>query len=448
VFLVWDVLYRFILVLAVPALLCVALVRPRRRRDLLLRLGTVPRRVGAKKCLWVHGVSVGEVLAGRTLVDGFRARHRDWDVVVSTTTRTGHETARRTYPDCTVISYPLDLTWAVRRAFSRVRPDLVVLLELELWPNFVRIASRLGVPVVIANGRLSDRSRRLQRMFRFILAPSCARIERVCAQTEEYARRFVDVGVPPGRVAVTGSLKYDSVPAGAGDAEDLRRLLRIAGDEKLIVAGSTAPGEEELLLDAYARLRTDFPSLRLLLVPRHPERFDEVASLIRAKGFACLRRSGATGTEKTRTGPESSTCLAPSSPQSRLSCDVVILGDTMGELVRFYALADVVFVGKSLVPPGGGQNIIEPAALGKPVVFGPHMANFRETRDMLLKRRAAREVAGPGELYPALKDLLREEQAASQMGLRARAAIDAARGATARTLDIIDELLASRPGPL
>ncbi|HUU43394.1 MAG TPA: 3-deoxy-D-manno-octulosonic acid transferase [Planctomycetota bacterium] len=422
---VWDVAYLFALVAFFPVVLYRMITRGKYRHGLLERLGFVPRRTGGRECLWVHGVSMGEVLASRTLVAAFRERHPDWDVVVSTTTDTGRAAALRHFPDCTVFRYPLDFSFAVAASLARVRPSVVVLMELELWPNFTRACERRGVPVLIVNGRLSERGHRRQHRFRFVLGPSYARVSRIGAQTERYARRFVDVGAPPGRVVVTGSMKYDAASPEPGDVAPLRRELALAPDAAILVAGSTFAGEDEIVLDVYARVKRDFPALRLAIVPRHPERADVVASLIRARGFDVLRRSNPS------TGP---------------TPDAVILGDTTGELVRFYALASVVFVGKSLVTPGGGQNIIEPAALGKPVLFGPHMDNFRETRDRLLEADAAREVADAGSLAAAVTQLLSDKDLATAMGGRARAALRDARGATRRTLELVEETLASRAG--
>jgi len=422
--LVWDVLYLFGLVLGFPVLLYRMMTQRKYRSGILERLGGVPRRTGARECFWVHGVSVGEVLASRTLITGFHERHPDWDVVVSTTTDTGYQAARRTFSDCLVIRYPLDFSLLVSRSLSRIRPSLIVLMELELWPNFVRIASGRGVPVVIANGRLSERSYRMQRTFRLLPAASYGHVRRICAQTDSYARRFEDLGVPSDRIVVTGSLKYDAVAPGGKGPADLRGDLGLADDEKLLVAGSTAPGEEEILLDVYARVKEEFPRLRLAIVPRHPERFEEVASIIGRRGFEVLRRSDGGAKDA--------------------GSDAVILGETMGELLRFYASASVVFVGKSLIAPGGGQSIIEPASLGKPVVFGRHVSNFRETRDLLLAREAAVEVADAEGLRGALERLLADETLAADMGRRARRAVEEARGATQLTLDVIEDILAPR----
>jgi len=448
VFLVWDLLYLCGLIIGFPVLVYRMMTRERYRSGLWERLGGVPRRTGEKRCLWVHGVSVGEVLGSATLVEGFRGRHPDWEVVISSTTSTGHETAKRTFPRDLVVYYPLDFTVSIARSLSRIRPSLIVLMELEVWPNFIRLAGRRGIPVVIANGRLSERSYRMQRMFRWALGGAYRRIAGLAVQTEEYARRFQAVGAEGKKIRVTGSLKYDTVARSAGGADALGRELGIARDERLLVAGSTTPGEEEVLLHVYGRLKPEFPKLRLAVVPRHPERFDAVASLIRSHHFPCVRRSAGGKGDREKRGQEPFVRSTLSGLQAKGSCplfspeDAVILGDTMGELVRFYALATVVFVGKSLVAPGGGQNIMEPAALGKPVVFGPHMGNFQETRDLLRSKDAAAEVRDAESLYESIRRLLGEEKGAREMGERARAAIDGARGATSRTLDVVEEALA------
>ena len=386
-------------------------------------------------------------------MEGFRARHPDWEVVISSTTSTGYETAKRTYPGGLVVYYPLDFTGSIARSLSRIRPSLIILMELEVWPNFIRLAGRRGIPVVIANGRLSERSYRMQRMFRWALAGVYERITRLAVQTEEYARRFRAVGAAGEKIRVTGSLKYDTVARSVTGAEALGRELGIASDARLVVAGSTTAGEEEVLLQVYGQLKREFPKLRLAIVPRHPERFDAVASLIGSHNFACVRRSAGGKGDRGKGvrnlkpfGPEG--CSAQKVPDPFSSEDAVILGDTMGELVRFYALAAVVFVGKSLAAPGGGQNIMEPAALGKPVVFGPHMANFQETRDLLRSKEAAVEVGDAEGLIEAVRRLLSDEKGSREMGERARAAMDGARGATGRTLDLVDEVLAFAGKPV
>ena len=438
-FLVWDLLYVCGLIVGFPVLAYRMMTRRRYRSGLWERLGGTPRRTGEKRCLWVHGVSVGEVLGSRALVEGFRARHPDWEVVISSTTSTGYETAKRTYPGGLVVYYPLDFTGSIARSLSRIRPSLIILMELEVWPNFIRLAGRRGIPVVIANGRLSERSYRMQRMFRWVLAGVYERITRLAVQTEEYARRFRAVGAAGEKIRVTGSLKYDTVARSVTGAEALGRELGIASDARLLVAGSTTAGEEEVLLHVYGRLAPEFPKLRLAIIPRHPERFDAVASLIGSHNFACVRRSA---------GGKGDRSSADKAPVPFSSEDAVILGDTMGELVQFYALAAVVFVGKSLAAPGGGQNIMEPAALGKPVVFGPYMANFQETRDLLRSKEAAVEGGDAEGLTEAVRRLLSDEKGSREMGERARAAMDGARGATGRTLDLVDEVLAFAGKPV
>lgn len=455
-----DLLYLLAVILGSPWLLYKMVRTGKYRKGLRGRLGGVKRREGDKRCLWVHGVSVGEVLAARTLVEGFTHRHPDWDVVISTTTSTGQEVAKRHYPGQQVVYYPVDFGFAVERAMKAVRPDAIVLVEADLWPNFLGEAARRRTPVMVVNNRIGARSFRQQMMLRYLGRLFLYdRLTQVTAQTEVHARRLRELGAGAGRVTVTGSVKYDAAPTRVGGSEELARELGIREGERVIVAGSTFAPEEKILLGIYGRLRERFRGLRLVVVPRRPERFDEVARMITEAGFKVTRRS-----ECVKETEETLTAKAQSAQRTarpgvnsnnsqeeakgnrkgaKLEGDVVILGDTMGELTRFYGLAEVVFVGKSLVA-GGGQNILEPAGLGKAVVFGPSMYNFEEPAQRLLGRGAAVQVRDAKELEKELGGLLASPQRAREMGLAGREAIDAGRGATERNLDMIDKVLAER----
>ena len=386
------------------------------------RLGHVPPRVSESPCLWVHAASVGEVNASRTLVEAFAERCPGWQIVMSTVTNTGQALAHDRLDGRQTFYYPLDFSWTVRRTLSRIRPDALALIELEVWPGFFREARRRGLPIVVVNGRIREQSvpryRWLTRLCPGLFSDRAP--NRYCVQNEVYAERFRRVGVPPDQVAVTGTMKYDTVPdAVDAEARDrLRRELGIAPDEQVIVAGSTWPGEEEILLDVYAGLRENHPHLRLVLAPRHVERAGDVAECVRAKGFHCLRRS-----------------QPDASADSR---NAVVLIDTIGELLLAYALADCAFVGRSLVP-GGGQNLLEPAGLGVPTLFGPHTENFADEALELTRSSAARCVADSHELAAALRQLLAEPARREEMGKRARAVIEGGRGATRRN---VDELIA------
>ena len=368
-------------------------------------LGEAPLRIGDRPCVWFHAVSVGEVLLLRPILQGLSRRRPGWELVVSTTTPTGLAVARRTYPDLVTFFAPLDFSWSTRRAVARVRPTVLALVELELWPNLVWSANRAGARVAIINGRLSVRSHRGYRRLRGPLGPTLRRIDAVAAQTEEYAERFVDLGVPRPKVRVTGSVKYDGLESDRGNPETvcLRRELGLSAADLVFVAGSTMEGEEAAALHAYRSARRQHPRLRLILVPRHAERFEHVASWLRQEGEPFIRRSGPTS----RRG-------------SRKEVPVVLI-DTLGELSAVWGLADVAFVGGSLLPGRSGQNMMEPAAFGASVMFGPHTDNFRETVEQLLTRGGARRVADAAELTAALIDDLADPEAAATRGEAARA---------------------------
>ena len=389
-------------------------------------LGKAPRRIGSARCIWFHAVSVGEVLLLRPIVADLKRRRPGWDLVISTTTTTGLAVARRTFPDLVTFYAPLDFSWSTRRAMERIRPTVLALVELELWPNLIRSAKRAGASVAIVNGRLSARSHRGYRRLRGPLGSTLRRLDSVAVQTEEYADRFVDLGVPRPRVRVTGSVKFDGLAHDRNNPRTraLRKALGLASTEVIFVAGSTMAGEEAAALAAYRAAREEHPGLRLVLVPRHSERFEEVAAWLMRQGEGVVRRSQ----------------VAPEGPRFRSEPPPIVLVDTLGELDAAWGLADVAFVGGSLLPGRGGQNMIEPAAYGAPILFGPHTGNFRETVEQLLTRGAARRVADAAGLASALLADLEDPEAANARGAAARAFVLAQDGASARTLAELDRL--------
>ncbi|MBX6316514.1 MAG: 3-deoxy-D-manno-octulosonic acid transferase, partial [Isosphaeraceae bacterium] len=326
-------------------------------------LGRVPRRIGDRPCIWFHAVSVGEVLLLRPIVAELLRRRPNWEVVISTTTITGLGVARRTFPDLVTFYAPLDFSWSARCAVERVRPTVLALVELELWPNLVWAAKQFGARVAIINARMSLRSHRGYRRLRGPLGPTLRRLDAVAAQTDEYAARFVDLGVPRPKVRVTGSVKYDGLETDRGNARTiaLRKALGLGPADLVFVAGSTMEGEEAAALAAYRAARERHPRLRLVLVPRHAERFDRVAAWLEAQGERVVRRSR----------PEETAAAS----SRRLDPPPIILVDTIGELSAVWGLADVAFVGGSLYPGRGGQNMMEPAAFGAAVLFGPYTSN-------------------------------------------------------------------------
>lgn len=424
----YDLIYALALLVGWPWLLYRRWKRGPGSLALRERLGNVPARPVAAHCVWIHGVSLGEINATRTIVAELRRRSPESVVVVSSTTNTGLARARELYPDLLVFRFPLDISFALRRVLERIRPSIIVLLELEVWPNLVEVARRRGVPVVVANGRLTeDKSLRAFRrpLIRTVSRRMFGGLRWVGAQDLPYARRFIEVGVPPQRVEIVGSVKYDAADVAdwITGQEALADSMTIDRHRPLWVCGSTGPGEEQFVLDAYRALLGRIPGLQLAIIPRKPERFEEVAELIRAAGFACLRRSG----------------KPPLVPPDVESPRPVFLGDTMGELRKFYGLATVVFVGRSLVPMGG-SDVMEVAGLGKPLVVGPHTDNFAEAVTLLVECGGCRRIESPDELPTALADWLADEGARRHAGLAARNAILARRGATDATVQRILEL--------
>ena len=392
-------------------------------------LGKAPLRIGDHPCFWFHSVSVGEVLLLRPLVREMARRRPNWEVVISTSTSTGLAVARRAYPDLVTFYAPLDFSWSTRRAIARIRPTVLALVELELWPNLIRAAKRSGSKVAIINARLSPRSYRGYRSLRGPLQPTLGRIDVVAAQNMEYARRFVDLGIPSHRISVTGSVKYDGLESDRNNTKtrELRQLLGLASTDLVFVAGSTMEGEEAAVLAAYTAARSQHRGLRLILVPRHAERFEEVALWLKQNAETVLRRSQ----------------LTTPAPRTTSGSPPIILIDTIGELSAIWGLADVAFVGGSLRAGRGGQNMMEPAAYGASVMFGPHIANFRETVEQLLKRNAARQVADADELTLGLLADLDDPETAAARGAAGRDFVLAQHGAAGRTLAELDRLVES-----
>ncbi len=433
-----DILYFLILVLALPWLVFKAVRTGKYRAGLSEKfLGTGPARDSDRPCLWFHAVSVGEVLLLRRVVAALVERRPDVEIVISTTTNTGMEVARQHFGQhadgtrsvpATIIYFPLDFSWAVSRAIARIRPDVVALAELELWPNFIAAAKRSGARIAVINGRMSPRTRRGYGRIRFLMRHLLAKIDTFAVQTDEYAQRFVEIGAPQGNVVVTGSVKYDGVETDRNNpaTTKLREIFGIRPDELVWVAGSTSEPEEEIVLDAFEQLRAEHSALRLILVPRHKERFDEVAALIEKRGHELIRRSQ----------------LPVATRRSEISNlkSQVILVDTLGELSAVWGLADIAFVGGSFAPRGG-QNMIEPAGYGAAVTFGPGVWNFQDTVDHLLACGGAIQVATAEELEQQTDCLIRDRERRSTLGDAARRFVLSQHGATARTIQILDRLL-------
>lgn len=374
--------------------------------------------------VWFHAVSVGEVNLVAGLIEAFRAANPGHRVVVSTSTDTGYDLAKSRLGDLPVFFFPLDFTWAVNQTFKTLRPRLLVLAELELWPNLIRHAGKWGCPVAIANGRLSDRSAKSYQRFGRFLAPTFARIDWIGCQDSEIAERFVACGARPEGIAITGSIKFDNAPVSRDTAEVARITRWAAADpwHQVFIAGSTQDGEEAAALDSYRALSANRRELRLVIVPRHRERFNDVASLIQSFGYHVRRRS------------------EHHLPAEHWASDTVVLVDTVGELRHWWGISRIAFVGGSF-GERGGQNMLEPAGYGSAVCFGPNTQNFREIARRLIDADAAVRLATPEDLTTFVAKCVDDPPAADSLGLRARHVVMQHRGATEKTLRQLDLLL-------
>jgi 3-deoxy-D-manno-octulosonic-acid transferase len=386
-------------------------------------LGRAPWNTGDGPTIWLHAVSVGEVNLLGTLVRELTSRHPHWRLVVSTTTKTGYDLACRKYADFSVFYAPLDFSWAVHTALRRVRPDLLVLAELELWPNWIRAAKKHGTRVAIVNGRLSDSSFRGYCRVRSLVAALLRQVDLVAAQNLEAVQRFAHLGTPPAALRVTGSLKYDGAQSNRNNprTRELRRLARFGTADIIWLAGSTQHPEESIVLQVFRELAADYPRLRLVLVPRHPERFAEVAQLLEESGLPWLCRS--------RMNLVQSTIRNSPSP--------IVLVDTIGELGAWWGTAHIGFVGGTF-GSRGGQNMIEPAAYGVATCFGPNTRNFRDIVAQLLTAEAAEVVQDPTALASFVRRVLEETEWAQQLGTRAQHLVAAQQGATLRTIELLE----------
>jgi 3-deoxy-D-manno-octulosonic-acid transferase len=422
-----NTIYLIALVLFSPYLLYKALTTGKYRRGLFRKFtGRVPTRTNHAPCAWFHGVSVGEIHLLRQVVARFRRRHPDWDCVISTTTDTGFDEAHKSFPDLHVVAWPFDFSWAVRRALRRLNPSLILLAEGELWPNFLLAARARGVPVAVINGRMSPRSGRRYHRLRLLARPLLRCIDLFAVQTPDHAAGFRAAGAAADRVHVTGSVKYDGVLTDRHNPRtaELRRLLDVRPGELIWIAGSTQAPEEQIALDVYRRLKAAHPAVRLFLVPRQKDRFDEVAALLQRSQLRFIRRSA----------------LPSPTPDPA----AVVLVDTIGELGPLWGLADVAFVGGSLDGHRGGQNMIEPAAYGAAVLFGPHVWNFRDTAARLVAAGAAVQVADAAGLERTVHDLTGDAAQREALGTAAREFVAGQQGATERTMVLLDRLLAAR----
>jgi len=400
------------------------------------RLGNIPFQETRPGAIWVHAVSLGETLAVAGLVEEMRRRFPQRKIYLSHITPAGREAGEKRLPLIAGRFYlPLDWRWAARKALARLRPSLLVIVETELWPNLLRAAQEAGAHVVMVNARMSKRSLRGYRLARPFMRRVLANVDEICAQTEEDAERFRQIGAPPERVRMVGNLKFDAQPPQLGEfARALKVALRQTQRGPVLVAASTMPGEEPLVLEAWDLIRARYPKALLILAPRHPARFEEVSQdLARAqRGFVRRTTLGIVkpnGARPSGAGQDSK----EQELAARLDSTSILLLDTIGELAGIFELADMVFIGGSLVPTGG-HNLLEPAYWSKVIVFGPHMENFRDIAKLFLDAGAAIQIRNPEELAHAAW-LLENREARERLGAAARQVLEQNSGATARTLD-------------
>ena len=395
--------------------------------SLAQRMGYLPVsfNLDGDESIWIHAVSVGEALTARALLADLRERYPNLKLFLSTTTLTGQQIARTRLQGVDAVFFlPFDLPPFVNRTLRLVRPRLFIMMETEIWPNLLHACRRARVKTVLVNGRISSRSypryRLARRFFRHVLAD----VDRFCMQSDESARRIIEIGADARRVTVTGSLKFDSLesPAAAAGrgAGRVLRYFRIPPSRPVFMAASTVKGEERAVLAAFAAVRRAQPSALLILAPRKPERFAEAEALARGEGLRVVRRTE---------------LAVDSEPRA----DVIVL-DTIGELAHLFQVATVVFVGGSLIDMGG-HNILEPAVHGRPIVFGPYMTNFGEIAETFLRNQAAVQINSPAELTGAIARLVADPVERARLGAAARALVEANRGAKPRTLEVIAALL-------
>jgi len=424
-----DIIYVLALAAFGPVMLYRSITQGRYKRGFWQRFGNISRRYPEKKCIWLHAVSLGEINAARSIITDLSKKFPGYEIAISTTTDTGFDRATELFgQEHTIFFFPFDFSWVMNKAFDSLNPSLCLLMELEVWYNFTHIAWGRNIPVVVLNARLSAKSFGRYKKIAGLIKPMFEKISLVLAQTEDYARRFIHLGVNSENVLVTGSLKYDTaqVTDKIEGSKALAAKLNL-NPGPFWVAGGTGPDEERMILEVFRDLRNKgLRDLQLAIVPRKPERFDEVASLIETSGYTCIRYSRYKDID------------AKAEPAD----NAVILGDTMGDLRKFYSIAYIIFVGRTLVPMGG-SDMMEAAALGKCTLFGPHAYNFQQTVEALLAGNGALMVQDQAQLADVLAKCLRDDDLRNSIAKNGQNIIKANQGATARTMQALENILAS-----
>jgi 3-deoxy-D-manno-octulosonic-acid transferase len=428
VVILYNILSLIVFVLGFPLIASNVLSRQKRWKTVKKRLGTEGlRKIPGRRPIWIHAVSVGETIASVPLIRAIRDRHPELPVVVSVSTLTGHDVAGRLLGPIVdaVFFFPFDFFWSVRKAIRCVCPTLFVLVESDIWPNLIFELKRHEIPFILVSARMSEKSFRGYGRISPFMREVFLHMSSICSQTERDAKRFVDIGAPPDKLFVTGNIKFDQPMDGPSEEQiaQLRTSMRIRQDASVFLAGSTHHGEEELLLRTFRELKKRLPDLVMVLAPRDPARAKGVKQLFQQAELATFLRTDLLNADDS-------------------SLPDVVIVDTLGELRRLYAVADVVFVGKSLVNLGG-QNPLEPAALGKAILFGPHMFNFELIARTLIQGGGAVEVASEKELLARANELLEDRARSDTLGERAHEVYVRNRGAVERTLQVLERFLSA-----
>ncbi|MBI5777876.1 MAG: 3-deoxy-D-manno-octulosonic acid transferase [Planctomycetes bacterium] len=418
---VLDFVYIIYIIIASPYYLFKFATSHYHRQGLPERFGFIGKREGTKKCIWLHGASVGEINASEILIRKIQKLYPDYELVISTTTPSAQKLVKKRYPGIVSFLFPIDLGIIIRRVLNRIKPSLIILIEQELWFNLIRLADYKNIPVILLNGRMTKHSTRRYRLIKPLIRRIWNKVSYFCVQNEEYRERLRHLGIHSNKLKITGNMKYDLLDSATASApgRSYKQVFGINDDDLVIIAGSTHPPEEEIMLDIYSDLRKKFTNLRLIIAPRHPFRFEDVAKLVSTKGFEISRRSN---------------------PPATMNKSAIMLLDTLGELNKVYQIADIVFVGGSMIPHGG-QSILEPAAAGKPIVFGPDMSNFQDIANQLIKENAAMSVSNKSGLHQALLSLLAEPERRNRIGTKAREVISRYQGATTQNMEFIRKLV-------
>jgi 3-deoxy-D-manno-octulosonic-acid transferase len=418
-FIIYDLVFLIFVIFCLP----VYFIRGKLNSGFISRLGFLPGQLNLDRPIWIHVVSVGEANAVKGLLEQLRQAYPAKKLVISTVTATGNKIARGLVKEGDFLTYlPLDFSFVVRPVLKKINPSMFIIAETEIWPNLISGLDKLRIPVITVNGRISDSSYGGYRLIKLFIRPVLRMVKQFCVQSTLDARRLENLGVDKDRIQVTGNVKFDIDLNPLPEAKILayRDKLWLGPRDKLFVCGSTHPGEEKLILEAYRELLAAFPGLKLLIAPRHPERKDEVSRLVTQDGFMPVFISYITGYPASINSP-------------------VFILDTIGELFNFYGAADIVFVGGSLVKKGG-HNIIEPASLRKPVIFGPYMFNFKDISELFLVTEAACLAHNGNELAGKIKEILSSSLMAKGMIERAYDLIIKNRGATLKNIRIIKQL--------